>query len=178
MTTATRPADAREGVPAWLALVRDYFTLTKPTIILLLLITTLPAMVLAADGWPGTGLVLATLLGGIMAAGGASAVNMYIDRDIDALMTRTRSRPIPRGAITPRHAAIFGWALGIASAPWLIITVNMPSAVLAVSAFLFYVLAYSLYLKRHTVHNTVVGGIAGAAPPLIGWTAVTGELSR
>ena len=178
MTTATRRAEARERAPAWLALARDYFTLTKPTIILLLLITTLPAMVLAADGWPGTGLVLATLLGGILAAGGASAVNMYIDRDIDALMPRTRSRPIPRGAIAPRHAAIFGWTLGIASAPWLIITVNMLSAVLAVSAFLFYVLAYSLYLKRHTVHNTVVGGIAGAAPPLIGWTAVTGELSR
>jgi protoheme IX farnesyltransferase len=181
VTTATRGVEAGKATragTAGLALVRDYFTLTKPTIILLLLITTLPAMVLADSGWPGTGLVLATLTGGILAAGGAGAVNMYIDRDIDALMARTRSRPIPRGAIAPRHAAIFGWALGLASAPWLIITVNVLSAALALGAFLFYVFAYSLYLKRHTVHNTVVGGIAGAMPPLIGWTAVTGELTR
>jgi protoheme IX farnesyltransferase len=181
VTTATRRVPAgeatRPGASA-LALVRDYFALTKPTIILLLLITTLPAMVLAEGGWPGTGLVLATLLGGVLAAGGAGAVNMYIDRDIDALMPRTRSRPIPRGAIPPRHAAIFGWTLGLASAPWLFLTVNLLSAALALGAFLFYVFAYSLYLKRHTVHNTVVGGIAGAMPPLIGWTAVTGELSR
>lgn len=181
MTTATRrvqPAEATRAGASALALVRDYFALTKPTIILLLLITTLPAMVLAEGGWPGTGLVLATLLGGVLAAGGAGAVNMYIDRDIDALMPRTRSRPIPRGAIAPRHAAIFGWTLGLASAPWLFVTVNLLSAALALGAFLFYVFAYSLYLKRHTVHNTVVGGIAGAMPPLIGWTAVTGELSR
>lgn len=181
MTTATRRVEAGEATRAGasaLALLRDYFALTKPTIILLLLITTLPAMVLAEGGWPGTGLVLATLLGGVLAAGGAGAVNMYIDRDIDALMPRTRSRPIPRGAIPPRHAAIFGWTLGLASAPWLLVTVNLLSAALALGAFLFYVFAYSLYLKRHTVHNTVVGGIAGAMPPLIGWTAVTGELSR
>ena len=162
---------------AGLRLLRDYYTLTKPSIILLLLVTTVPAMVLAADGWPGTGLVLATLMGGILAAGGAGAVNMYIDRDIDAIMPRTRSRPIPRGSIPARHAAIFGWALGLASAPWLVLTVNVLSAALALSAFLFYVLAYSMYLKRHTVHNTVAGGIAGAMPPLIGWTAVTAELS-
>ncbi len=184
MTSGTTSSQAqtdeatRGRAPAWLVLVRDYFTLTKPTIILLLLITTVPAMVLAADGWPGTGPVLATLLGGILAAGGAGAVNMYIDRDIDALMPRTRSRPVPRGAIPARHAAIFGWTLGLASAPWLILTVNVLSAALALGAFLFYVLGYSLYLKRHTVHNTVIGGIAGAMPPLIGWTAVTGELSR
>lgn len=181
MTTATRRVEAAEATRAGasaLALVRDYFALTKPTIILLLLITTLPAMVLAEGGWPGTGLVLATLFGGVLAAGGAGAVNMYIDRDIDALMPRTRSRPIPRGTIPPRHAAIFGWTLGLASAPWLVVTVNLLSATLALGAFLFYVFAYSLYLKRHTVHNTVVGGIAGAMPPLIGWTAVTGELSR
>jgi heme o synthase len=172
----TSPADgvARSSVGQ---VLRDYFTLTKPTIILLLLITTVPAMVLADDGWPGFGLVLATLVGGILAAGGAGAVNMYIDRDIDAIMRRTRKRPIPAGRVPARHALIFGLVMGIGSGPWLALTVNTVSAVLAISAFLFYVVAYTLYLKRHTVHNTVLGGVAGAMPPLIGWAAVTGEIS-
>ncbi len=158
-------------------LARDYFTLTKPSIILLLLITTVPAMVLADGGWPGWGLVLATLVGGMLAAGGAGAVNMYIDRDIDAVMSRTRNRPIPAGRIPARHALVFGLALGVASGPWLALTVNTISAVLAVGAFLFYVVAYTLYLKRHTVHNTVLGGVAGAMPPLIGWAAITAGVS-
>jgi heme o synthase len=157
--------------------LRDYFTLTKPTIILLLLITTVPAMVLADNGWPGFGPVLATLIGGILAAGGAGAVNMYIDRDIDAIMTRTRRRPIPSGRVPARHALIFGLVMGIGSGPWLALTVNTVSAALAIAAFLFYVVAYTLYLKRRTVHNTVLGGVAGAMPPLIGWAAVTGEVS-
>lgn len=156
---------------------RDYVTLAKPSIVLLLLITTVPAMWLAADGWPGTWLVIATLLGGIMAAGGAGAVNMYIDRDIDKVMTRTRTRPIPAGRIRPRQAATFGYVLGGASGVWLLLTVNAIAAALALGAFAFYVFVYSLYLKRHTVHNTVLGGVAGAMPPLIGWAAVTGDIT-
>lgn len=155
---------------------RDYFVLIKPSIILLLLITTVPAMVLATEDWPDGWLVLATLIGGILAAGGAGAVNMYIDRDIDDLMVRTRSRPIPSGRIPAHHAAIVGWAMGIASFFWLAATVNLLSAALGVGAFLFYVVIYSMWLKRTTVHNTVLGGVAGAAPPLIGWAAVTGSI--
>lgn len=162
--------------PSWAVRARDYLTLTKPSIILLLLITTVPAMILAADGWPGLWPVAATLIGGMMAAGGAAAVNMYLDRDIDAIMQRTRLRPIPRGAILPRNAAIFGYALGLASAPWLLFTVNALAAALALGAAAFYVFAYSLYLKRRTMHNTVLGGVAGAMPPLIGWVAITGSL--
>ncbi len=161
----------------WRAIARDYFVLTKPSIMLLLLITTLPAMVLANGGWPGWWLVVATLTGGVLASGGAGAVNMYIDRDIDAIMVRTRKRPIPSGTVSPRNAAIFGWALGAASGPWLLFTVNWLSAVLAVTAFLFYVGPYSLYLKRHTLHNTVLGGVAGAMPPLIGWAAITNTIT-
>jgi len=185
MTTMQAPRDAAAShaepgstAPRRLGqLARDYFVLTKPSIILLLLITTVPAMVLADDGWPGFGLVLATLVGGMMAAGGAGAVNMYIDRDIDAVMLRTRKRPIPAGRVPARHALIFGLAVGLGSAPWLWLTVNGISAALALGAFLFYVVAYSLYLKRRTVHNTVLGGVAGAMPPLIGWAAVAGNVS-
>ncbi len=157
--------------------LRDYFILTKPSIILLLLITTVPAMVLADGGWPGWGPVLATLVGGMLAAGGAGAVNMYIDRDIDAVMSRTRKRPIPSGRVPARHALVFGMVTGLASGPWLALTVNMISAVLALAAFAFYVGVYTIYLKRRTVHNTVLGGVAGAMPPLIGWAAVTGDVS-
>lgn len=174
LEAALLPAAARR--PRWLTVARDYFTLTKPSIMLLLLITTVPAMILAADGWPGGGLVAATLVGGMLAAGGAGAVNMWVDRDIDAIMKRTRRRPIPAGRVAPKHAAIFGFALGLASGPWLWLTVNGLAAVLALGAFAFYVFVYSLYLKRHTVHNTVLGGVAGAMPPLIGWVAVTGSV--
>jgi protoheme IX farnesyltransferase len=158
------------------AIARDYLVLIKPSIILLLLITTIPAMVLATDDWPDGWLVTATLIGGILAAGGAGAVNMYIDREIDDVMVRTRSRPIPSGRVPAHHAAIVGWTMGIASGFWLAATVNVLSAALAVGAFLFYVVVYSMWLKRTTVHNTVLGGVAGAAPPLIGWAAVTGEV--
>jgi protoheme IX farnesyltransferase len=129
-----------------------------------------------AAGEPGFALVLLVMLGGYMMAGGANAVNMYIDRDIDAIMQRTRSRPIPRGSITPRQALVFGIAQAVASGAWLALTVNLVSAALAIAAFLFYTLVYSAYLKRTTVHNTVLGGAAGAVPPLIGWTAVTGTI--
>jgi len=161
----------------WGDVGRDYLVLTKPWIMLLLLITTVPAMVLANGGWPGWSLVIATLIGGVLASGGAGAVNMYIDRDIDGLMVRTRNRPIPRGTVTPRAAAIFGWTLGLASGPWLYLTVNALAAILALTAFLFYVGPYSLYLKRRTLHNTVLGGVAGAIPPLIGWVAITNEIN-
>ena len=161
----------------WSAIARDYFTLTKPSIMLLLLVTTVPAMVLAADGWPGWNLVIATLIGGVLASGGAGAVNMYIDRDIDAIMLRTRKRPIPRGTVSPRAVAIYGWTMGLASGPWLLLTVNALSAALALSAFFFYIGPYSLYLKRRTLHNTVIGGFAGAIPPLIGWAAVSGSIT-
>ncbi|MQC17491.1 MAG: protoheme IX farnesyltransferase [Chloroflexi bacterium] len=172
--TAGRPAG---GSSALVQTLRDYFVLTKPSIMLLLLITTLPAMVIANGGWPGLGPVVATLLGGIMAAGGAGAVNMYIDRDIDAVMLRTRKRPIPAGRIPARHALVFGTTLGIASGPWLWLTVNEASALLAIGAFVFYVGPYTLYLKRRTVHNTVIGGFAGALPPLIGWAAITNSVT-
>jgi len=158
-------------------ILRDYFVLTKPSIMLLLLITTLPAMVLSDEGWPGFGPVLATLFGGMLAAGGAGAVNMYIDRDIDAVMRRTRNRPIPSGRVPARHALIFGMTIGIGSGPWLWVTVNASAAALAIAAFVFYVGIYSLYLKRRTVHNTVIGGVAGALPPLIGWAAITNSIT-
>jgi heme o synthase len=193
MTMSTRDATDRDASAAgppgtigrpeviaprgWPAMARDYFILTKPSIILLLLITTIPAMWLAAGGWPGTWLVAATLLGGIMAAGGAGAVNMYIDRDIDQIMERTRSRPIPSGRVPARHAAVFGYTLGGGSGVWLLLTVNAVTAALALGAFVFYVFIYSTYLKRRTVHNTVLGGVAGAMPPLIGWAAVTGSVT-
>ncbi len=161
----------------WSQLLRDYLILTKPVIILLLLVTTVPAMMLAADGWPGTWLVVATLIGGILAAGGAGAANMAYDADIDRIMERTRSRPVPAGRIPARHAAIFGYALGLGSGLWLWLTVNAISAALALGAFGFYAVIYSMYLKRQTVHNTVLGGVAGAMPPLIGWAAVTGSVT-
>lgn len=170
-------AEMAPAVPAWKQTAKDYFVLTKPSIMLLLLITTVPAMVLADDGWPGWGLVLATLSGGMLAAGGAGAVNMYIDRDIDGLMTRTRKRPIPSGRVPAKHAAIFGWTLGMASGPWLLFTVNEWAAGLTLGAFAFYVFVYSMFLKRRTVQNTVVGGIAGALPPLIGWAAITNSVT-
>jgi len=171
-------SDASASTPSRpLQLLRDYFTLTKPSIMLLLLITTVPAMVLAADGWPGTRLVLATLVGGMLAAGGAGAVNIWIDRDIVGLMKRTQNRPIPSGRIPAHHAAIFGFILGLSSGPWLYFTANGLAALLALGAFAFYVAVYSLYLKRKTVHNTVLGGVAGAMPPLIGWAAVTDSVT-
>lgn len=176
MSAGSRAAAGRPAL-GWRQTARDYFVLTKPSIMLLLLITTVPAMVLAHDGWPGWRLVAATLAGGMLAAGGAGAVNMYIDRDIDGLMARTRNRPIPSGRVPARNAAVFGWVLGLASGPWLLLTVNGWSAALALGAFGFYVFIYSMYLKRRTVHNTVVGGIAGALPPLIGWAAISNAVT-
>ncbi len=153
-----------------------YVALTKPRIIELLLITTVPAMVLGAGGWPGTWLVVATLIGGSLSAGGANALNMYYDRDIDEVMRRTRARPLARHEVPPRNALIFGGVLGLAGFSWLWAFTTLLAAVIATVALLFYVLVYTMVLKRSTAQNIVIGGAAGAAPALVGWAAVTGSL--
>ncbi|MGH9117680.1 MAG: heme o synthase [Acidimicrobiales bacterium] len=153
-----------------------YVALTKPRIIELLLVTTVPTQVVAARGLPSPWLVLATVIGGAMAAGGANAINMVVDRDIDAVMRRTRNRPLVTGEVTPRAALTFAVALEVAAFAWLWSLVNVLSAVLAVTACLFYVFVYTLWLKRTSRHNIVIGGAAGAVPVLIGWSSVTGTL--
>ena len=158
------------------ARARGYVTLTKPRIIELLLVTTVPTMVLAERGMPPFWLMVWTVLGGTLAAGGANAINMYVDRDIDAIMKRTQHRPLVTGVLRPAQALRF--ALGIEVAAFLLLwgTVNLLSAVLAISATLFYVFVYTLWLKRTSTHNIVVGGAAGAVPVLVGWSAVTNRL--
>ncbi len=160
-----------------LARVSAYVALTKPRIIELLLITTLPTMILAKGGLPDVWLMIATLLGGTMAAGGANAINMYVDRDIDKLMHRTAKRPLVTGVIAPGNALVFAITLEIAAFVELWAWVNLLSAVLAVSATLFYVFVYTLWLKRTSKQNIVIGGAAGAMPVLVGWAAVTNSLS-
>jgi protoheme IX farnesyltransferase len=157
--------------------VSAYIALTKPRIIELLLITTVPTMVLAEGGWPPLGLLLVTLVGGTLAAGGANAVNMYVDRDIDALMERTRSRPLVTGVIAPQPALVFALALEVAAFLVLWLGANLLSAVLALGAAAFYVGVYTLWLKRTSTRNIVIGGAAGAVPVLVGWAAVTDSLS-
>jgi len=154
-----------------------YVALTKPRIIELLLVTTVPVMFVAQQGVPPLWLVVTTVLGGSLAAGGANAINMVVDRDIDALMERTRNRPLVTGELTPRAALVFALTLEAAAFALLWSTVNLISAVLAVSACLFYVFVYTLWLKRTSKQNIVIGGAAGAVPTLIGWTAVTGTLA-
>ena len=158
------------------SVVGGYIALTKPRIIELLLITTVPTMVLADGGWPGLGLVLITLVGGSLAAGGANAINMYIDRDIDALMERTKTRPLVTGLVAPRNALVFAVSLEVVAFAVLWTGANLLAAVLAVSATLFYVFIYSLWLKRNSTQNIVIGGAAGAVPVLVGWAAVTDSL--
>jgi protoheme IX farnesyltransferase len=153
-----------------------YVALTKPRIIELLLVTTVPTMVVAAKGLPSLWLMAATVIGGTMAAGGANAINMYVDRDIDRIMKRTQNRPLVTGVITPRNALIFAISLEAAAFAFLWATVNLLSAVLAVSACLFYVFVYTLWLKRSSSQNIVIGGAAGAVPVLVGWAAVTNSL--
>tara|TARA_A100001037_G_scaffold60492_2_gene52611 strand:- start:1698 stop:2615 length:918 start_codon:yes stop_codon:yes gene_type:complete len=159
-----------------LATVNAFVMLTKPRIIELLLITTVPSMILAHGGMPRLSLVVITIVGGALAAGGANTFNMYIDRDIDRLMERTQGRPLVTGAITPRSALLFGIALEVVAFVLFYLFVNWLSAVLALGACLFYVFVYSLWLKRTSKQNIVIGGAAGAAPALIGWAAVTGSL--
>jgi protoheme IX farnesyltransferase len=156
--------------------VAAYVALTKPRIIELLLVTTVPTMVVAEGGLPSVWLMVATVLGGTLAAGGANAINMYVDRDIDALMDRTKGRPLVTGEIEPTPALVFAIGLEVAAFAFLWTTVNPLSAVLAVSACLFYVFVYTLWLKRRSEHNIVIGGAAGAVPVLVGWSAVTNSL--
>ena len=158
-------------------LVGQYVSLTKPRIIELLLITTIPVMFLADQGVPNLWLVVATVLGGTLSAGAANTLNCYIDRDIDAVMHRTSRRPLVTGTVTPRGALVFGVALAVGSTLWLGLLVNWLSAWLALAALLFYVFGYTLLLKRRTSQNIVWGGAAGCMPVLIGWSAVTGSLS-
>ncbi|HET6790889.1 MAG TPA: heme o synthase [Actinomycetota bacterium] len=157
--------------------VTAYYRLTKPRIVVLLLITTVPAMLLAAEGLPSPWLILATLTGGALAAGSANAINMYLDRDIDAIMRRTRQRPLPAHTIAPEHALRFGFVLGAIAFYFLAVAVNVLAAILALSAIAFYVFVYTMWLKRTTAQNIVIGGAAGAVPALVGWAAVTGGLA-
>jgi heme o synthase len=169
-------AGGATGAPSVGETLRAYLALTKPRIIELLLVTTLPTMVLAQRGLPSPWLMGAVVLGGSLAAGGANTINMYIDRDIDDLMRRTRHRPLPRHAVTPQGALVFGILLSILSFVWLTATVNLLSALLAASAIGFYVFVYTMWLKRSTPQNIVIGGAAGCVPVLVAWAAVTGTV--
>lgn len=187
MTTTSQPAgdsrtteESREAQTAWAVARRRigaYVALTKPRIIELLLVTTVPTMILAADGFPGVGLVLLTLVGGALAAGSANAFNCYIDRDIDSVMNRTKRRPLVTGEITPRAGLVFATILGVVSLLWFMFLVNPASAWLTFAAIAIYVVGYTMILKRRTSQNIVWGGIAGCMPVFIGWAAVTGGLS-
>jgi len=157
--------------------VGAYIALTKPRIIELLLITTVPTMILAARGWPATWLVFVTLIGGTLSAGSANAVNMYVDRDIDALMERTQARPLVTGIIEPRNALIFAIALQAVAFGVLWAGANLLSAVLAFAAAAFYIGVYTLWLKRTSRQNIVIGGAAGAVPVLVGWSAVQNNVT-
>jgi protoheme IX farnesyltransferase len=156
--------------------VAAYVALTKPRIIELLLVTTVPTMIVAERGLPSVWLMAATVLGGTLAAGGANAMNMVVDRDIDRLMERTKNRPLVTGEMSPRAALTFAITLEVVAFAFLWATVNLLSAVLAVAACLFYVFVYTLWLKRTSTRNIVIGGAAGAVPTLIGWSSVTGTL--
>ncbi|WP_228266235.1 heme o synthase [Microlunatus elymi] len=179
MDVAKSAGDAEQPTPP--RRLRDvlgaYFALTKPRIIELLLVTTVPAMFLADRGVPNLLLVLGTLIGGVFAAGSANVFNCVLDRDIDERMRRTRRRPLPRHAVSWHKATVFAAVLGVLSVLWFGLLINWLSAFLALAANAFYVLIYTMILKRHTSQNIVWGGIAGCFPPLIGWTAVTGQLA-
>jgi protoheme IX farnesyltransferase len=154
-----------------------YFHLTKPRVIELLLVTTLPAMILADGKMPSLGLIVAVLFGGALAAGGANTINCWIERDRDQLMRRTAHRPLPHGDVKPEGALVFGLVLEVVAFALLWSTVNLLSASLAVGAMLFYVFVYTIWLKPRSPQNIVIGGAAGAVPVLVGWAAVTGELA-
>ncbi|GAB2691754.1 protoheme IX farnesyltransferase [Microbacterium marinum] len=157
--------------------IRAYVQLTKPRVLELLLVTTIPVMFLAEGGLPDLWLILATVIGGAMSAGSAASFNMYLDRDIDAQMKRTKNRPLVTGEVTPRGALIFSWTLAVVSTVWLLATTNWVAASLSAAAIFFYVVIYTIWLKRRTEQNIVWGGIAGCFPVIIGWSAVTESLS-
>jgi heme o synthase len=159
------------------ATIGAYIRLTKPRVIELLLVTAVPPMILADDGMPALGLILAVVVGGALAAGGANTINCWIERDRDQLMRRTESRPLPQGEIVPSHALVFGIALNVVAFALLATAANLLAAVLTLSATLFYVFVYTLWLKPRTVQNIVIGGAAGAVPVLVGWAAVRDSLS-
>ncbi|MEC4983354.1 MAG: heme o synthase [Oscillatoria sp. PMC 1068.18] len=161
----------------FLQVIKSYYQLTKPRIIPLLLITTAAAMWIASKGRVDSLLLFCTLIGGTLASASAQTLNCIYDQDIDYEMKRTRKRPIPSGQIQPRHALIFAIVLGILSFTVLTVFVNLLSALLAMSGIVFYMLVYTHWLKRHSTQNIVIGGAAGAIPPLVGWAAVTGDLS-
>jgi heme o synthase len=157
--------------------VGAYIALTKPRVIELLLVVTAPTMILAQNGIPSLWLMLATLVGGALSAGSAGAFNCYLDRDIDRLMKRTKNRPLVTGELTDRQALVFAWVLGAASIAWLWVFTNVLAAALSFAAIVLYVVLYTMILKRRTAQNIVWGGVAGCMPVLIGWAAVTGDLS-
>jgi protoheme IX farnesyltransferase len=173
--TSSIVASAPPRPGAW-PRIRAYVMLTKPRVIELLLVTTVPSMILAEQGWPSVGLVLAVLLGGALAAGGANTINCFIERDRDQVMQRTHARPLPRGEVSPVAALVFGLVLEVLAFVWLTVTANLLAAVLAVSATLFYVFVYTIWLKPRSPQNIVIGGAAGAVPVLVGWAAVTGSV--
>jgi heme o synthase len=180
--TTTAGAKASVGAPGNRSrsvgrTIRAYIALTKPRVLELLLVTTVPVMILADGGFPSIWLVLATVIGGSMSAGSAAAFNMYLDRDIDAHMQRTVNRPLVTGEVSARGALIFAWTLAVVSTVWLWVTTNWLAAALSAAAIFFYVVIYTMILKRRTEQNIVWGGIAGCFPVLIGWTAVTGSLA-
>ena len=175
VATSERSGAARSASPR--EVIRAYLMLTKPRVIVLLLVTTLAAMLMAHRGMPPLGLILMTLLGGALAAGGAGAINHYLDRDVDQLMGRTATRPIPAGTVAPLSALFFGIVLGIVSFFLMVAWVNVLSALLTQLALVFYVFVYTRWLKRSTPLNIVIGGAAGAVPPVVGIAAVTNEIS-
>lgn len=181
MTTGTQRAGlavaGQASRSAASQLIRDYVTLTKPRIISLLLVTTIVPMVVAHGGWPDGWLVLTTMVAGYLMAGGANATNMFIDRDIDARMTRTALRPIPSGRMSPAHGLAFAVLLTMIAFAIFWHFANPISALLALAGYLYYVFIYTRWLKRRTPQNIVIGGGAGAFPPLVGWAAVTGTVS-
>ncbi len=176
MTTLAHP-EAAAAQHSLRTVMAAYVALTKPRIIELLLVTTVPTMVLAARGLPSLDLVVATLVGGTLAAASANALNCWYDRDIDVLMHRTEGRPLARAAVTPRSALVFGLVLGLLATVELAVTTNLLAAVLGVAAITFYVVVYTMLLKRRTSQNIVWGGAAGCMPVLVGWAAVTGSLA-
>jgi protoheme IX farnesyltransferase len=172
--TPVAGTDDQASAPSRGETLRRYVMVTKPRIIELLLITTVPAMVVAAQGWPGTWLVLATLIGGTLSAASANTINNWCDRDVDALMARTSKRPTAMGQLPPDRVLQFGIVLGILGFTWLALLVNVTAAALATSAIFFYVFVYTVGLKRRTPQAVVIGGAAGCVPVLTGWAAVPG----
>jgi protoheme IX farnesyltransferase len=181
-----RPPDVRERAAKagrtesrrdLIAVIRAYMALTKPQIVELLLVTTIPTMMVAAGGWPDLRTLLVVLIGGGLAGGAASALNCYIDRDIDELMRRTKRRPLPAHSVTPRSVLVFGLTLAVISVAMMAVFTNWLATALTAGAIFYYDVVYTLWLKRRTPANTFWGGICGAAPVIIGWAAVTGTVS-